>query len=166
MAEAFPEVAGFLASLDHDQRERFMADCEGREPPYQLWLYACALGYEGSFEQLEAWLDDRFPQLNCRRVLLAEAVKLEKDIQLARLESPDMKPGEGARTIATLSKELRGHLTEVDRMGRSIDRRGLVMAGADRLLRELEAMFDGNDEVQKSLSEAFEVVWGQVKEER
>jgi hypothetical protein len=166
MAEAFPEVAGFLSSLDHDQRERFLADCEGREPPYQLWLYACALGYEGSFEQLEAWLDHRFPQLNCRRVLLAEAVQLERDIQEARARSEEMKAGEGARTIAALSKELRGHLTEVDRMGRSIDRRGLVMAGADRLLRELEGMFEGNEDVQKSLSAAFEVVWSQVKDER
>lgn len=166
MAEAYPEVSGFLAALDGAARERFLADCEGREPPYQLWLYACALGYEGSFEQLEAWLQERFPQLNSRRILMAEVVKLEQDIQLARLESPDAKPGEGARTIAALSKELRGHLAEVERMSRSIDRRGLMLAGADRLLRELEGMFEDNEGVLASLAEAFEVVWTQVKNER
>lgn len=166
MAEAYPEVSGFLASLDNAQRERFLADCEGREPPYQLWLYACALGYEGSFEQLDAWLQERFPQLNSRRILMAEVVKLERDIQLARLEAPDAKPGEGARTVAALSKELRGHLSEVEKMSRSIDRRGLMLAGADRLLRELEGMFEENEGVLASLAEAFEVVWTQIKSER
>jgi hypothetical protein len=166
MAEAHPEIAGFLSSLDNEQRERFLAEAEGREPPYQLWLYATALGYEGGFEPLERWLDERFPQLNARRILLAEAVKLEMDIQLARKESPDMKPGEGARTVATLSKELRGHLGEVDRMGRAIDRRGLILSGANRIVSELEIAFDGNEEVLRAVSDAFESVWAHLKDER
>lgn len=166
MAESFPDVAGFLSSLDNNQRERFLGYCEHRESPYQIWLYASALGYEGDFPQLEDWLKERYPQIDRRKILMAEAVQLERDINLARLQVDELKPGEGARNVAALSKELRGHLGEVERMTRTVDRRGLVLSGADRLLRVLQELFAEDEEMQKALSEGFDVVLAQLSEER
>ena len=166
MADELSGVSGFLSSLDHGQRERFLADCESRESPYQIWLYACAMGYESDFAQLETWLQRRYPQLNRRQLLTAEAVKLEADIELVRSQVDGAKPGETARNIATLSKELRGHLCEVERMSRTLDRRGLVLSGADRLMRILQDMFAEDDYMLAALGQAFEVIWTQLSEER
>lgn len=167
LADDFPAVSGFLSSLDHAQRERFLSDCEARESPYQLWLYANALGYEGDFIQLEAWLQKRYPQLNRRQMLTAEAVRLEADIEMLRSQPSDVgKPGEMHRSIASLTKELRGHLAEVERMSRAQDRRGLILSGADRLMRVLQDMFSEDEEMLAALSQGFEVVWAQLAEER
>lgn len=173
MAEEFPEVAGFLAALDHGDRERFLGDCESRDSAYQLWLYACAIGYEGGFDQLDSWLRKRYPRLDPRKILMAEAVRLESDLASLRGEYPAAEGdgpafGRGSRhsSIASLSKELRGCLAEIDRVSKGIDRRGLMLAGVDRLMRELEAAFDGNEQVGNTLTEAFELVWRQIQEER
>lgn len=175
MAEEFPEIAGFLAALDHGSRERFLADCESRDSAYQLWLYACAMGYEGGFDQLDTWLRKRYPRLDPRKILMAEAVRLESDLAELRdgpvlgadEDAPRYGRGGGRHSsIASLSKELRGCLAEIDRVSKGIDRRGLMLAGVDRLMRELEGAFDGNELVEKALAEAFELVWRQVQEER
>lgn len=166
MAEEFPEVAGFLAALDHSQRERFLGECEGRESPFHIWLYACAMGYEGGFVQLDTWLQKRYPQINRRQVLMGEAAKLEADIELARIPAEGSKPGDVARSVAALSKELRGHLAEIERMTRAVDRRGLILSGADRLLRILQDMFADDPEMLSALGQGFEALWAQVGEER
>lgn len=167
LGEEFAGIAGFLSSLSNDERERFLSDCEARESPYQIWLYACAMGYEADFRQLEEWLQTRYPQLNRKAMLTAEAVMLESDLQAAR-GVPDelLKPGEKARNIAALSKELRGHLAEVERMNRSMDRRGLILSGADRLMRVLQDTFSEDDEASEALTRGFEVVWSQLNDER
>lgn len=171
-----PEVAGFLSSLDNGQRERFLAVCEGRDSGIQTWMYACAMGYEGDFLQLEGWLQKRYPRLDRRKMLLAEAIKLEQDI--AALRSSDVldNPGDesarpiratdSARNIASLSKELRGHLVEVERMTKGVDRRGLLLTGADRLLRVFQDMFAENEEMKAALEQGFEAFWSQVNDER
>ena len=168
LADTFPGVSGFLSALDHAQRERFLLACEGRESPYQVWLYACAMGYESDFTELESWLQQRYPQLNRRRMLEAEAVRLEADIaELRAMAGTDVaKPGETARNIATVSKELRGHLAEIERMSKGLDRRGLILSGADKLLRVLQDMFAEDDDMQAALGQGFEVVWSQLSEER
>jgi hypothetical protein len=166
LAEEFQEVAGFLSSLDNSQRERFLGDCESRESQFQIWLYACAMGYEGDFIQLEKWLQKRYPQLNRRRMLMAEAIRLESDIEMIRSKGESLKAAEAARNIASLTKELRGHLCEVEKMSRGIDRRGLVLSGADRLCRILEDMFSESQEMTDALKSAFNILWVQLQEER
>lgn len=136
-------------------------------------MYACAMGYEGDFLELDTWLNARYPRLDRRKMLLAEAIKLESDIAALRdpIGSPEdgtvpIKATDASRNIASLSKELRGHLVEVDRMSRGIDRRGLLLTGADRLLRILQDMFSDNDEMTAALEQAYEGFWSQVSDER
>lgn len=162
MAEPTPvEVAGFLSSLDHAQRERFLAEAEARDSVYQLWLFACALGYEGGFLPLEEWQKQRYPRLNRKQLLTAEAVLLERDIAAVRGDD-DADP----RCIASLTKELRGHLVEIEKMERGQDRRGLLLTGADRLLRILQDAFSEDEEMVRVLEESYETFLAQLREER
>jgi hypothetical protein len=168
MAEPFPGVAGFLSALDHAQRERFLQACEARESPLQVWLYACAMGYEADFTELETWLHKRYPQLNRRHILEAEAVQIESDIRTlrSRMGAEGAKELDIARSVASLTKELRGHLAEVERMSKGLDRRGLILSGVDRLMKTLQDMFSDDDDMQAALQEGFDVVWSQLNEER
>ncbi len=168
LADDFPGVSGFLSALDHGQRERFLLACEARESPLQVWLYACAMGYESDFTELESWLQKRYPQLNRRRMLEAEAVRLEADIAALRADAGTeaARPSDTARNVATLTKELRGHLAEIERMSKGLDRRGLILSGADKMLRVLQDMFSEDEDMQAALGQGFEVLWTQLNEER
>lgn len=126
------------------------------------------MGYEADFSELEAWLQKRYPQLNRRRMLEAESVRLEADIDALRssMSQEGSKSGEIARSVASLTKELRGHLAEIERMSKGLDRRGLILSGVDRLMRTLQDMFSEDDDMQAALQEGFDVVWSQLNEER
>ncbi len=100
--------------------------------------------------------------------MLAEIVNLEADIDFLRqqVQADIVKPDSAATRIAHLSKELRGHVVEVERMTKSSDRRGLVLSGADKVMRELKSIFKGNDDVIKALDLAYESVWQLLVDER
>ena len=124
-------------------------------------MYASAMGYESCFLELESWQKERYPRLNRKVALTAEAVRLQQDIAALRAdENPD------PRLIAALTKELRGHLVEIERMERGQDRRGLLLTGADRLLKTLQDSFPDDPEMQGVLEESFETFLAQLREER
>lgn len=158
----------FLAALDNDKREGFLNYVEHTYSVYEIWLYATVLGYEGSFTALEKWVKANYRKLNRRELLLGEICKLEADIAFLReqVKCDLVKPDMAATRIAHLSKELRGHLSEVERMTRSTDRRGLILAGADAVMRSLRTIFRGNEEVIPVLEMAFESVWAQLESEK
>lgn len=162
------EVSLFLAALDNDRREGFLNYAENTYSPYEIWLYAGVLGYEGSFTSLEKWIGRNYKKLNKRELLLTEACKLEADVDFLRqqVQADLVKPDAAASRIAHLSKELRGHLAEIDRMTRVTDRKGLIMAGADAVMRQLRAIFKDNEEVVAALDSAFESVWAQLDSEK
>ena len=161
-------VALFLAALDNDRREGFLNYAEHTYSIYEIWLYATVLGYKDSFTALEKWVQANFRKLNRRELLLGEITKLEGDITYLREQAQlDLiKPDVAARNIAQLSKELRGHICEIERMNRTTDRRGLVLAGADSVIRSLRLIFKGNEEVLPVLEMAFESVWAQLENEK
>lgn len=164
-----PEMTDdFLASLDGDRREGFIDYVEHTYSIYEIWLYACVLGYEGSFTALEKWVKRNYRKLNRRELLLKEVCKLEKDIDVLReqVQLELVKPDVVATRISHLSKELRGHLSEIEKMTRTTDRRGLILAGADSVMRSLRGIFRGNDEVLPVLEAAFESVWAQLENEK
>ena len=162
------EVEQFLVALDGGRRESFLAYVEKTYSVYEIWLYATVLGYDGPFTDLEAWANKVYPKLNRREIMLAEIVKLESDIDFLRqqVQADLIKADAAATRIAHLSKELRGHVMEIERLTKSQDRRGLVMAGADKVMRELRAIFKGNEDVTNALELAYESVWAMLAEER
>lgn len=161
------QIQGFLAGLDDTHREGFMSYAEHTYSVVEIWLYASVLGYEGSFSALEKWVAAAFPKLNRKAILLAETVKLEGDIDLLRqqVQMDLVSAADAASKIAHLSKELRSHLVEIDKMTKGADRKGLIMAGADRVLRELKAIFKGNEDLMNALDLASESVWAMLADE-
>lgn len=163
-----PQIQDFLAALDNTHREGFMAYAENTYSVYEVWLYAGVLGYEGSFPALEKWLRKTYPKLNRREIMLAEIVKLEGDIDFLRqqVQADLIKADAAATRIAHLSKELRGHVMDVDKLTKSLDRRGLIMSGADKVMRDLRTIFKSQDEVLPALELAFESIWAELCEEK
>ena len=161
-------VPQFLAALDCDRREGFLNYVEHTYSIYEIWLYASVLGYADSFTALEKWVNKHYRKLNKRELLLAEACKLEADVDFLRgqVQADLVKPDAAASRIAHLSKELRGHLSEIDKMSRATDRKGLIMAGADAVMRQLRSIFKDNEEVVTALDSAFESVWAQLDSEK
>ena len=161
-------IQSFLTALDHGYRESFLMYAENTYSVYEIWLYASVLGYEGGFKSLEEWIQTNYPKLNRRQLLLAEIVKLESDIDFLRqqVHADLVKPDAAATRIAHLSKELRGHVVEVDKITKGTDRRGLVLAGADKVMRELRSIFKENEDVTNALELAYESVWAMLVDEK
>ena len=161
------QMQSFIGGLDEAHREGFMAYAEHTYSVVEIWLYAGVLGYDGSFPAMEKWIKKTFPKLNRKMMLLTETVKLEGDIDNLRqqVQMDIVSANDAASRIAHLSKELRGHLSEIDKMTKAADRKGLVMAGADRVLREFKAIFKGNEDVTNALDLASESVWAMLADE-
>jgi hypothetical protein len=161
-------VQDFLAVLDDDRREGFLEFAEHTYSVYEIWLYAGILGYNGGFTALEKWVQQRFKKLDRKRLILEEICSLQNDINFLReqVKMDLVKASDAAARIAPLSKELRGHIVEAEKMTRATDRRGLILAGADRVIRELKTIFRGNDEMTAALGLACESVWAALEEDR
>jgi hypothetical protein len=162
------QIQSFLAALDNSHREGFLAYAENTYSVYEIWLYACVLGYDGSFPALEKWINRTYPKLNRREIMLAEIVKLEGDIDFLRqqVQADLIKADAAATRIAHLSKELRGHVVEVDKLTKGLDRRGLIMAGADKVMRDLRTVFKSSEDVLPALELAFDSIWADLTEEK
>jgi hypothetical protein len=70
-----------------------------------------------------------------------------------------------ATKISVLQKELRSHIQAVRQLTDGVDRRGLLLAGADRCLRELVNSFEDTPTMLSLLEEASLVVWGTIERE-
>jgi hypothetical protein len=70
-----------------------------------------------------------------------------------------------ATKISALQKELRSHIQAVRAISDGLDRRGLLLAGADRCLRELIQTFDGQPGVQALLEDASLLIWTTMENE-
>jgi len=167
-AQEVSAVAQFLRMLDSPDRELFIDTVENATSTIEIWTLATVMGYAGAMGDLISWANELYPRMDRRRVLLAEADKIKQDIADARelIRDEALEPKEGYARIAFLSKELRGHLIEVDKMARVLDRRGLILAGADRVMRELRGIFAGSSEMESALARAFKAVWAVLMDER
>jgi hypothetical protein len=160
-------VSQFQMMLEDADRELFIDTVENATSPIEIWTLATVMGYTGTMGDLIAWANERYPRTDRRRVLLAEADKLKEDIADARalIQMGTLDSEKGFARIAFLSRELRGHLNEVDKMARVIDRRGLILAGADRVMRELRGIFMGNADMETALARGFKAVWAVLIDE-
>jgi hypothetical protein len=70
-----------------------------------------------------------------------------------------------ATKLSALQKELRSHIQAVRSISDGLDRRGLLLAGADRCLRELMQTFDGQPSIQALLDDSSILVWSTIERE-
>ena len=64
--------------------------------------------------------------------------------------------------IAQMQKEIRGNIAQVEQFTNMKDRKGLLMAGADRAIRELMFIFK-DDPIEVPLEEATMSVWARMQ---
>ena len=98
--------------------------------------------------------------------MLREIVEMQEDIRKLRddVDNGIVKRDAGVARIASMQKELRGTIAQVELFTTNKDRKGLLMAGADRAIRELLTIFK-DDPIEVPLEEASMSVWSHMQME-
>ena len=119
-----------------------MSFAEDNYSTIETYLFARFLGYRGLYE-INAMQDD--------------IAKLRADV-----ETGLVKRDAGVARIAQMQRELRGTIAQVEEFTNNRDRKGLLMAGADRAIRELMQIFK-DDPIEIPLEEATMSVWAKMQ---
>lgn len=130
----------------------------------ECFLYARFLGYVGNIVSCESWIKNKYPKPDHRKTLLMEIEEMREDIRKLRddIENCAVKRDAGVARIAAMQKELRGTINQVEQYTSAKDRKGLLMAGADRAIRELMFIFK-DDPIESPLHEASMSVWARMQ---
>jgi hypothetical protein len=162
-------VSGWLNSLDKSQKDAFVFYAKNATSDIEAYLYARFLtpGYTGSISDLTAWVQEKYPKEDLRKILLIEIDSLQTDLQNVRSMTLTgmLDHATAATKVAALQKELRSHIQAVRSISDGVDRRGLLLAGADRCLRELMQTFDGQPGIQALLEDSSLLVWSTMERE-
>jgi len=89
---------------------------------------------------------------------------MQEDIRKLRdaVEIGEVKRDAGVARIAQMQKELRGTIIQMEEFTSAKDRKGLLMAGADRAIREIMFIFK-DDPIELPLHEATMSVWARMQ---
>ena len=162
-------VATWLDSLDKIQKDAFVHYAKNATSDIEAFLYARFLNpsYVGSIADLTAWVQEKYPKQDLRKVLLIEIDNVRQDIDNVRnmCATGMLDFATAATKISALQKELRSHIQAVRSISDGMDRRGLLLAGADRCLRELMQTFDGQPAIQQLLDDSALLVWTTIEKE-
>ena len=160
-------VDQWLDTLPAAESEDFREFADVTPSIIEIWVYSGILGYEGTFNDLARWVKMKFKKLNRREILNSEIAALHSDIQELRMAitSGEIKGDNGAARLAALEKELRSHIETSDRMNKSTDKRGLILAGADRVMREMTNIFKDDPQFAEPIENAMNAVWSKIYSE-
>ena len=154
----------WLESLDEPTRESFLSFAKETFSAIQAYLYCRFLGYAGSIICVEKWIKENYTKPDHLKILLDEIEEMKEDIRKLRedIENFAVKRDVGVSRIAAMQKELRSTIGQVDSFMSSKDRKGLLMAGADRAIREITNIFK-DDPIEGPLQEAGMSVWARMQ---
>ena len=160
-------VDQWLDSLPASESESFREFAEVTPSIIEIWVYAGICGYTGTFNDLGRWVKMKFKKLDRRGILNSEISALHSDIQELRMAitSGEIKGRDGAARLASLEKELRSHIETSERINKSTDKRGLILAGADRVMRELTNMFKDDPQFAEPIENAMNGVFAKIYSE-
>ena len=160
-------VDQWLDTLPAAESEDFCEFAEMTPSIIEIWVYAGIVGYEGSFNDLSRWVKMKFKKLDRRGILNSEISALHSDIQELRMAvtSGEIKGDNGCARLAALEKELRSHIETSERINKSTDKRGLILAGADRVMREMTNIFKDDPQFAEPIDNAINAVWAKVYSE-
>jgi hypothetical protein len=156
----------WIQGLTDKDRESFLAFCKRSSSPIQMYLYSRFLGFKGTIVECDDWSQKEFKKRNFNVVLEGEIDSMQEDIAKLR-EAIDMgmvKQDMGTARIAMLQKELRGSIKQLNDEKVLLDKQGLILAGADRALREMLSIFR-DDPIEGPLQEASMGVWTKILSE-
>ena len=156
----------WLDTLTSKDKESYLALCKQISSPIQMYLYARFLGYKGSIVDCSEWSKEQFKKRNFNQVLEMEIDLMQQDISKLRegIDLGVVKQDMGAARIAMLQKELRGAIKQLNDEKYLLDKQGLILAGADRALREMLSIFR-DDPIEGPLTEASMGVWTKILQE-
>lgn len=160
-------VDQWLDTLPAAESEDFKEFAEVTPSIIEIWVYAGILKYTGTFNDLARWVKMKFKKLNRREILNSEIAALHSDIQELRMAitSGEIKGDNGCARLAALEKELRSHIETSDRMNKTTDKRGLILAGADRVMREMTSIFKDDPQFAEPMENAINAVWAKLYSE-
>ena len=160
-------VDQWLDTIPAAESEDFKEFAEMTPSIIEIWVYAGIIGYPGSFNDLSRWVKMKFKKLDRRGILNSEISALHSDIQELRMAitSGEIKGSDGAARLASLEKELRSHIETSERLNRGTDKRGLILAGADRVMREMTAIFKDDPQFAEPIDNAINAVWSKLYSE-
>lgn len=154
----------WLDNLTSAEQEAFISFASDNYSVIEVFLYARFLSYCGSIVACEAWIKDHYKKPDHRKTLLNEIDEMLEDIRKLRedVDNGIVKRDSGVARIASMQKELRGTIAQVETFTANKDRKGLLMAGADRAIRELMFIFK-DDPIESPLEEASMSVWSRMQ---
>jgi hypothetical protein len=154
----------WVDNLDSSTQESFCSFSSENYSVIEIFLYARFLGYRGSITACDLWVKDNYKKPDHRKTLLYEIDEMQEDIRKLRadVEFGAVKRDAGVARIASMQKELRGTIAQVEQFTSTKDRKGLLMAGADRAIRELMFIFK-DDPIEGPLEEASMSVWARMQ---
>ena len=162
-------VAAWLDSLSKSQRDAFTYYAKNSTSDIEAFLFARFLkpGFDGSISDLTAFIQERYPKADLRKDLLIEIDALKMDLANVRQMTLTgmLDHATAATKIAVLQKEIRSHIQAVRQLTDGMDRRGLLLAGADRCMRELMNSFEDSPTIYALLEDASMVVWSTIEKE-
>ena len=160
-------VDQWLDTLPASESEEFKEFAEYTPSIIEIWVYSGIIGYTGTFNDISRWVKMQYKKPNRRGILNSEIAALHSDIQELRMAvtSGEIKGDNGAARLAALEKELRSHIEVSERINRSTDKRGLILAGADRVMRELTNIFKDDPQFAEPIDNAMNAVWAKVYSE-
>jgi hypothetical protein len=156
----------WIPSLTEKDRESFLAFCKKTSSPIQMYLYSRFLGFTGSIAECDEWAKNEFKKRNFNGIMEMEIDSMQQDISKLRdaIDLGMIKQDMGASRIAMLQKELRGTIKQLNDEKHLTDKQGLILAGADRALREMLLIFR-DDPIEGPLEEASMAVWTKILQE-
>ena len=160
-------VDQWLDTIPASESEEFKEFAEVTPSVIEIWVYAGVIGYPGTFNDLARWVKMKFKKLNRRGILNSEISALHSDIQELRMAitSGEIKGSDGAARLAALEKELRSHIETSERFNKTTDKRGLILAGADRVMREMSAIFKDDPQFAEPIENAINAVFAKIYSE-
>lgn len=159
-------MTDWIQSLTEKDRESFLAFCKKTSSPIQMYLYSRFLGFTGTIVDCDEWAKKEFKKRNFNGILEMEIDSMQQDISKLRdaIDLGMIKQDMGASRIAMLQKELRGSIKQLNDEKHLTDKQGLILAGADRALREVVLIFR-DDPIEGPLQEATMAVWTKILQE-
>ena len=154
----------WVDNLDSSTQESFCSFAADNNSVIECYLYARFLGYRGSIVCCDLWVNKHYKKPDHRKTLLFEIEEMQEDIRKLReaVEMNTVKRDAGVARVASMQKELRGAIQQVEQFTSVRDRKGLLMAGADRAIRELMFIFK-DDPIEGPLNEASMSVWARMQ---
>ena len=154
----------WVDNLDASTQESFCAFAAENYSVIEVYLYSRFLGYKGTVTACELWVKSNYKKPDHRKKLLFEIEEMQEDVRKLRedVEKSVVKRDAGVARIASMQKEIRGHIDQVEKFTSIKDRKGLLMAGADRAIRELMFIFK-DDPIEIPLEEATMSVWARMQ---